>query len=287
MELTGVDPRLLDTRRAFDSVAAGFAGPPGNNALVQRMRAQMWRTLGGLFPRGSRLLDLGCGAGLDAVFLATNGYEIVATDWSPAMVEATRARAAQAGVHLRTEVLGIHELGRLEGPPFDGIYSNLGPMNCVPDLSLVGRACADRLAPGGRLVVSVMGRLCPWELGYYAARGRLRRARARSARGAVPVGLNGHTVWTAYYTPREYHRAFAGAFELTAYRALGLFLPPPYLVRLYERHPRLGALLGWLDDRLGGLPLARDCGDHFLMVLTRRRRDSAPARPDPRPSRRR
>jgi SAM-dependent methyltransferase len=268
MELTGPDTRLADTREAFDSVAPEYDGPRGNNALVQRMRAEMWRTLTGLFPPGARLLDLGCGPGLDAVHLATRGYDVVATDWSPRMVEVARQRAEGAGVRLRTEVLGIHELDRLDAGRFHGIYSDLGPMNCVLDLTAAARACAARLEPGGRLVVSVMGRVCPWELVYYTLRGRWARARIRSARGVVPVNLNRFTVWAAYYTPREFYRAFAPHFELTTYRALGLFLPPPYLLRTYERHPRLSALLGWLDARLGQWPVLRDGGDHFLMVLT-------------------
>jgi hypothetical protein len=143
-------------------------------------------------------------------------------------------------------------------------------MNCVPDLSAVARAAAAVLEPRGRMVATVMGRICPWEFLYYVGRGRWERARIRSARGIVPVGMNRHTVWTAYYTPREFYRPFADRFELTACRALGLFLPPPYLVRVRERLPRLCGLLGWLDDRLGGLPLLRNAGDHFLMVLTKR-----------------
>ena len=82
--------------------------------------------------------------------------------------------------------------------------------------------------------------------------------------------LNGQTVWTRYYTPREFYRAFAGAFSLVQYRALNLFLPPPYLIGFYERAPRVNALLRRLDARLDGLPLLRDAGDHFLMVLQKR-----------------
>ena len=35
--------RLRDTQDAFDSVAGDYDGPRGNNALIQRMRARMWR----------------------------------------------------------------------------------------------------------------------------------------------------------------------------------------------------------------------------------------------------
>jgi hypothetical protein len=115
-----------------------------------------------------------------------------------------------------------------------------------------------------------MGRICPWEHLFYGLHGDFRRARLRLAKGTVPVNLNGHTVWTWYYAPREFYTAFAEHFALTHYRALGLFLPPPYLVRVYEHRRALGRLLERLDDRLGGLPLLRDAGDHFLMVLTKR-----------------
>ncbi|HYV56323.1 MAG TPA: class I SAM-dependent methyltransferase [Candidatus Nitrosopolaris sp.] len=267
-----IDPRLLDTRHAFDSVADVYDGPRGNNALIQRMRHEVWRVLGDVFPAGARLLDLGCGTGIDAVHLAASGYEILATDWSPAMVARTCGRAAEAGVgdRIRAEVLGAHELQQLAGAEFDGIYSNLGPLNCALDLPDVARWCASALKPRGRMVVSVIGRVCPWEFVYYAVRRDLARARLRGLRDTVPVTLNRHTVWTSYYTPREFYRAFAREFELTRYGALALFLPPPYLIGIYERLGPLGTLLGWLDDRLGTLPLLRDAGDHFLMVMTRR-----------------
>lgn len=263
--------QLVDTRLAFDSVAADYDGPLGNNALIQRMRAALWRAVNRAQPPGARLLDLGCGTGLDAAHLAGQGYEVVAIDWSPQMAQRTRARVAQAGLESRVAVhaIGIQELDRLSGEQFDGIYSDLGPLNCVPDLPAVSRACAALLKPGGKLIASVIGRLCPWEMAYYTLQGDGARARIRWEPSLVPVGLNRHTVWTRYYTPREFYRAFETDFNLAGYRALGLFMPPPYLIRLYERLRPLFALPGWIDDHGGGLPLLRNAGDHFLMVLAR------------------
>src|SRR5579859_3269253 len=91
-EMVSDDSRLQETRRAFNRAAAAYDGPAGNNVLIQRMRAQMWQTLTTTFPPGARLLDLGCGTGLDAAYLAARGYAVLATDWSQAMVERTRAR---------------------------------------------------------------------------------------------------------------------------------------------------------------------------------------------------
>ena len=264
------EAQLLDTQRAFDSVAADYDGPRGNNELIQRMRTTLWDVVHGELQPGARLLDLGCGTGIDALEFARRGFRVVATDWSPLMVERTRARAAAAAMQSRVTVahLGVQQLDRLDGE-FDGIYSNFGPLNCAPDLAAVAAECARLLRPGGSLVFSVMGRICPWELGHYALRGRFRRAGVRAARGATAVGMNPHTIWTCYYLPREFYRAFAGHFSLESYRALSLFMPPPYLVDYYRRRRRWCERLGRLDDRLGALPLLRDMGDHFLIVMRR------------------
>lgn len=264
---------LRDTREAFDSVAADYDGPRGNNSLVQDMRREMWRWLDASFPRAGHLLELGCGTGLDAIRMAERGHRVTATDWSPLMIRRTRARAERALVSEKVQALalGAHELERLEGRAlYDGAYSNLGALNCLPDLRGVARECARLLKPGGRVVFSVIGRWCPWEIGYYARHGDWSRIRVRFARRMVPVRMNGHTVWTSYWTPRELYRCFAAEFARTHYRGLCVLVPPPYLAWMKERHPRGYESLWRWDRRICGWPLIRGLGDHFLIVLSRR-----------------
>src|SRR5258708_26906929 len=136
------EPQLRDTRDAFDSVAADYDGPRGNNDLIQDMRSEMWRWLDATFSRGSRLIDLGCGTGLDAIRMAKLGHFVTATDWSSQMVSRTSDRAERERVTERVKVLtvGGHELHLLDAAAtYDGIYSNLGPLNCVPDLAALSR----------------------------------------------------------------------------------------------------------------------------------------------------
>ena len=102
----------------------------------------------------------------------------------------------------------------------------------------------------------------------YAWRGDLSRIRVRFARGFVRVPLNGHVVRTRYYTPRSFERPFKRAgFSRVSVRALGLFAPPPYLQAFAERHPAVVHALERVDDAVGGWPLLRGAGDHFLIVL--------------------
>jgi SAM-dependent methyltransferase len=266
-------PQLRDTREAFDSVAADYDGPRGNNELIQDMRAQMWHELDARFPVTGRLIDIGCGTGLDAVRMAQVGHQVTAIDWSPQMVARTNDRAQREHMagRVRALALGGQELGDLEGDAsYDGAYSDLGPLNCVPDLGEVSRQCARLLKPGGQLVFTVIGRLCPWEIVHYVARGKWARAGIRFARETVPVGMNKRTIWTRYYSPREFYRSFATEFTLEHFRGLCVFAPPPYLTWVREKHPRWHQRLWNLDRRVAGWPLLRGMGDHFLIVMKKR-----------------
>ena len=261
---------LGETRQAFDGVARTYDRSNAANPIICRMRQRTLSAVSVNLAPGSSLLDLGCGPGADAAELAAQGYRITAVDWSPAMVETARARIARDGlagvVDVRT--LGIQELDELKAGPFDGAYSNLGPLNCVPDLAAAARVIGAQLRPGGVLVASVIGRVCPWEIARYLLAGDWRRVRVRFARTPVPVPLEGRTVWTTYYAPAEFLTAFrAAGFAPVSLRALSLFVPPPYLHRFCERHASLMNGLERLEDRAGRWPGLRHWGDHFLAVL--------------------
>jgi len=99
-----IELQLLETRHAFDSVAADYDGPRGNNLLIQRMRRALWNVVRDEFPSESRLLDLGCGTGLDAVEFAQRGVSGVYTLWRP---------SGWHGPHtlgFGTSVLAVHRL---------------------------------------------------------------------------------------------------------------------------------------------------------------------------------
>jgi len=260
---------LLDTQHAFDGVAADYDRSNSENPRLCAMRERVLAEVTRRVPRG-RILDLGRGPGADDEALAQEGYDVTAVDWSPAMVAQARGRIAAAGLADRVDVrhLGIHQLDELPVGGFDAACSNFGPLNCVPDLREAARLIADRLVPNGVLIASVIGRVCPWEIALYLARGQVDRARVRFSADAVPVPLNGRTVWTRYYSPAQFERAFRGAgFARVSLRALGLCAPPPYLTGFAERHRRLTGALLRLDDLVGRWPGLRMWGDHFLIVL--------------------
>ena len=267
-----VMPALAETQRAFDGVAGSYDRSNTENSTLCQMRARVQRAVHAAVPAGARLLDLGCGPGADAEYFARAGHRVTAIDWSPAMVDESRRRVSAAGLADRVVVqhVGIHELERLDhvATAFDAAYSNFGPQHCLFDLPSAAASIATRLRPGGVLVASVIGQVCPWEIARYLARGDVSRATLRFKRGMVAVPLEGRTVWTRYFTPREFEAIFTAAgMTRVSLRALGLFVPPPYLHAFADRHPRLIGALQSLEDRAGLWPGLRVWGDHFLMVL--------------------
>jgi SAM-dependent methyltransferase len=268
--VVGADQALRDTQRAFDGVAAGYDRSNTENATLSEMRARVRAAIASAVPPGAHLLDLGCGPGTDMLHFAGRGHRVTAIDWSPAMVNEARWRAGAVAVTDRVDVLhlGIHELDRLPPSRFDAAYSNFGALNCVPDLAPAARQIADRLRRDGVFIASVIGRICPWEMALYFSRGQWVRAMLRLRDGLVPVPLEGEQVWTRYYTPESFERAFLDAgFHRVSLRALGLFVPPPYMDAFAGRHPALVDTLQRLDDRVGDWPGMRSCGDHFLIVM--------------------
>jgi SAM-dependent methyltransferase len=264
---------LAETRRAFDGVASTYREANDGNPLIAKMRRRTIDAVASAVPPGARLLDLGCGPGPDAEHLGRLGYEVVAIDWSKEMAEEASRRIETSGLGSRVRVLnlGIHELDRLESGAFDGAYSDLGPLNCVPDLSAAARSIATRLKPKGIFAASIIGRICPWELALYGIRRDWKRLGIRFSREFVPVPFYGRRVWTRYYAPAEVEGAFRSAgFERLSLRALGLLLPPPYLEGFAARHPGILGALESLEDAVASWPGFRRMGDHFLIVMRKR-----------------
>ncbi len=141
--------------------------------LVGKMwRDAVWQELDARFQPGSRVLELNCGTGVDAVHLAQSGVSVVACDISSRMICFARENAMARSLHERLDfrVLATEQLAALEaGVMFDGAFSNFSGLNCVHDLAQVARGLASVLTPGSPLFLCMLGRFAPWEKLWYLA----------------------------------------------------------------------------------------------------------------------
>lgn len=70
-----------------------------------------------------RILDLGCGAGRHALFLASEGFDVVACDISAAGVEHLEKQAHDKGLGIATRRCAAHDLGWCASDSFDAVLS--------------------------------------------------------------------------------------------------------------------------------------------------------------------
>jgi SAM-dependent methyltransferase len=111
-------------------------------------------------PSMIRVLDLGCAAGRNAVYLAELGCRVWAVDLSRAMVDRTRSRLAailgQEETERRVRVGPMDDLGWAHSQSFDLVVA-LGILHCAqsaPEWDRAASEAARILQPGGQLLVS-------------------------------------------------------------------------------------------------------------------------------------
>ncbi|WP_084215997.1 SAM-dependent methyltransferase [Pseudonocardia spinosispora] len=107
-------------------------------------------------------LDLGCGGGGDALWLARQGWRVTAVDISTTAVERVRARAVEEGLGdlVTTEA---HDLARsFPAGTFDLVSAQYFHTPFTLPRAEVLRTAAQALAPGGLLLVVDHGSTAPW-----------------------------------------------------------------------------------------------------------------------------
>jgi SAM-dependent methyltransferase len=75
---------------------------------------------------GRRVIDLGCGAGAGALWLASSGARVIAIDEAADNVAATREAADRAGVRVETHHGRLHELAFVRADSIDAAVSSYG-----------------------------------------------------------------------------------------------------------------------------------------------------------------
>ncbi len=119
----------------------------------------------GVWRRGTPVLDVGCGAGTNAIFLARHGLQVTGVDLAPGAVDVARSRSRRVGARAEFRVADGLDL------PFpDRAFGGAIDVGCFhtlpPELrSAYARELARVLRPRGTLLLAVVAREYPGERG--------------------------------------------------------------------------------------------------------------------------
>lgn len=257
--------------QAFDSLAPEYDATFTYSSIGRAQRRAVLRYASEVFSPGSRLLELNCGTGEDALYFAQHGFRVTACDASAAMVMEARRKAAAINIsdRLRFYVQATEKIGELfPTQQFGCVFSNFSGLNCVKDLHAIANALAPLLLARAPVLLCVSTRYCLWEMLYYSLRRDMERA-MRRCRGYYDTKVGGISLPVYYPTSSSIERSFSPAFRLVSIRGIGITVPPSYLEGWMKKHLTLLSAFERIDNMVQASPGFRTLGDHMLLHFER------------------
>ncbi len=253
---------------AFSLTAEKYDSFAQDHPHLTRMRSKVYDHLARLLSPGSHILELNAGTGTDAVQLARRGYHVHATDVAPGMLERLRLKVLDLGLadRITVEQRSFLSIDTVPGAPFDAVFSDLGGLNCIPNLSPVISQLPSVLRPGGIVTWVLMPHVCLWEMAE-VFRGHFRLAFRRFSKGAVRANLEGLQFDVYYFSPRQVLGWFGSDYQLLALEGLSVLTPTAESKSFARLYPRLYRSLAWLDDRLSPHWPWYGWGDFYMLSL--------------------
>lgn len=225
-------------------------------------------------PSPSAILELNCGTGEDAMFLASKGYSITSTDVSEKMIEiAERKKAGSEIVSPDFKVLDMVEISTIIGENnYQSVVSNFGGVNCIDpnEINDMSKNLATGLSKGNKVILVVMGTGCLWDKLYYFFKKGYKVAKSRRRNSPIEVPVENQLVKTWFYKPSELVNLFKSDFDKIHLHPIGLFIPPSYLNNWFKNKKFILSVLVLLEKFFSYAGFMANRADHYILVLQRR-----------------
>lgn len=249
---------------AFTQQSSIFDAYYRPSPIVQYKRKRVRQCLMQFLKPHSNILELNAGTGEDALWLAENGHNLLATDASEGMLRHLQTKVA-GQKNIQVQVLDFNDIDLLRPQTFDAIFSNFGGLNCTPHLDKILQKISELLNPGGIIILTIMPPNCMWEW-FSVFKLNFNHAFRRWSKGGTPAHIEGVHFTTYYYKP-SFVKKHAGSLKHVHTEALCLAVPPEYLRRLAVSYPRFFRITQKAEAIIKSWPLLRNWGDYYVIVL--------------------
>lgn len=264
-----IPPKTLATiAEAFSRTAEKYDQFAENHPHLTRMRQKVYDHLERYVPAGARILELNSGTGTDAVYLANQGYYVHSTDIASGMLNRLKTKIDQKGLgqQVSFQALSFEKIEDVRGQPYDAVFSNLGGLNCLPNLKPVVEKLPRILNPGAIITWVLMPKICLWELATVFT-GKFNHALRRLSSNGTTAHLEGLYFPIFYMNPKEVIRSFGSQYECLAIEGLSVFTPTAESKNLAIKHPTVYRTLSWVDDLLSPRWPWRAWGDFYMITF--------------------
>jgi ubiquinone/menaquinone biosynthesis C-methylase UbiE len=252
--------------RAFSNQSKIFDKLDRENKLTEHLR-DIYRTeIDQQIKPGSRILELNCGTGIDTLYFAAKGHQILATDNAEGMLDKLSHKINDQ--HLKNVTVqrcSFSELDQLGNQQFDYIISNFGGLNCTDNLAQVLHQFNSLLHEGGKVTMVIMPKVSPWEL-VMALKGDFKTA-FRRFKQQTPARVEGVYFSVYYYNPSYVIKALKKEFRTLTLKGIYFAVPPEFYQNFVERYPKSYKWLQAVERRWSKYFPFTYCCDHYMITL--------------------
>src|SRR5258706_1697088 len=238
--------------KAFSRQAPIFDKLYSDDIIVQYKRKRVREHVQQYLKPGSTILELNAGTGDDAIFFAQQGHMIHATDISEMMQYMLKEKVKLHDLkgHVSYELRSFTDLKNLfNRGPYDAIFSNFAGLNCTNELPKVLQSFNPLLRPGGIVTLVILPKFCLWEF-MLLFKGKFRTAFRRFAGNkGTNAHIEGEYFRCWYYNPSFVNRYLQDSFNLLSIEGLCTVVPPSYMEKFAEKHPRMYSYLQKSEDK--------------------------------------
>lgn len=257
--------------QAFDIYAKDYDAHFTNSLIGKAQRLQVYHQLKKhLSFNSKKVLEINCGTGEDAVWMARQGASVLATDVSEGMLDITQQKITDLDV--KTKQLKSQEIGHLAPEEFHIIFSNFGGLNCLSEKELLDlkNGCVQLQNTSDQLAFVIMGTQCRWERFYYNQKKDPAKANRRLNKAGTETVIDGNHFKTYYYSPEEIILLFKERYRHIATKPIGLFVPPSYLEHYVKKRKALFGLLKFSDALFRNFSFLANHADHYLIIFEKK-----------------
>jgi ubiquinone/menaquinone biosynthesis C-methylase UbiE len=259
--------------QAFSKQAPLFDELYSGDIIIQYKRKRVRDHVLRYLQPGSLMLELNAGTGDDAVFFAKLGHSVHATDISVVMQTMLKEKVKLHNLQsqVTTEACSFTQLDTLSNTgPFDIIFSNFAGLNCTVELPKVLRSLHTLVKPGGLLTLVLLPKFCIWEF-LLLFRGKFKTAFRRfSGRKGSTAHIEGELFRCWYYNPAFVKRQLKESFTVVSTEGLCTLVPPSYLEKFAEKHPKAFNFLKRREDKWKEKWPWRNIGDYYIITLKKK-----------------
>lgn len=250
-----------------DNIAESYDDILNKNRFSEILRLLFQNILIQNIQHGNRILDLGCGTGEDALFLAKKGFSVTGVDISQKMIEIAEKKAVTKDYNENLQFFcSDMEIFIIENTnKFDVIFSNFNAVNYVRDLNSFSANASTALNEDGKLIFTVLNKLSISEVFYNFLRLNFKKSweAVFNRKGLLLTDLN-------IFFPGTFVDFFKDHFRVKRITGIGIFIPPHNLTGMYNKLSFAIPFLLWLEKLISSVfPFYCLC-DHYIIEMQKR-----------------